>query len=99
MAPLLETNISRKILADDFGPNNNRFSLAGDDSLTIGNREAVIILNPTKYTVHDDDKDTKGVEQDFEEDMLQSQSINSSADEEEEAKHGLSQKLLNNKNK
>jgi hypothetical protein len=43
---MLETKISRKLFTEDF--ENERTSSIGSD-------DAIIILNPTKYTLNEDD--------------------------------------------
>lgn len=59
MAPLLETRISPKIFEDEFQKRSDAgpSTLANDESIVIGNREAVVILNPTKYTMKEDEEE------------------------------------------
>jgi len=45
LAPMLESNISRKIFLEEY--DNSRTS-------SIGSNDAVIILNPTKYTLNEE---------------------------------------------
>ena len=63
------------------------------DETTIGNREAVIIMNPTKYTLREDDMG------DFEDDVVQS-SLNDSDEDQhkEEEKKPLIKTSKKNKN-
>jgi len=48
LTPMLETNITKKLFND--GMDDSRTSSIGSD-------DVVIILNPTKYTLQDDDQD------------------------------------------
>jgi hypothetical protein len=46
LAPMLETVISKKIFSEGF---------TVDEGGAVGERQAVVILNPTKYTIREDD--------------------------------------------
>lgn len=57
---MLETCINKKILTDNENDNNDCYDdFVGDDdrTLSIGSNDAVVILNPTKYTIQDDSGD------------------------------------------
>jgi hypothetical protein len=71
-APIYETLITKKLFEDEYAVKNARGDYVNpvDESVGIAERSAVVIMNPTKYTVRDDD--LPSANEDFQNDILNS---------------------------
>ena len=81
LAPLLETIITKKLFQDEY---MGRGAFV-DESAHIGERQAVVILNPTKYTIREDDLPSANDDQ---------MEIHSSLNDSNGAKNDLKSPLL-----
>lgn len=65
LAPLLETWISKDLFNDGYTPNSNGIIQAPlDETSGLGAKTAVVIFNPSKYTIHQDEDDVPSANDD-----------------------------------